>query len=101
MVGLRTQEDDKFVKFFSLVQDIARGSNSVFFLDSGEGNEIITSEFEGEDLFGWLIPNEKSEEFKREYLSFDVSEKWDPFFKFANWYPDGNDIKIVFENGRG
>ena len=97
MRGLRTQEDEKFIKFFEIVQEAANKKNSVFFGDSGEGNDIITPEFEGEDLFGWLIPNEKADEFEKQFNAFNVSSKWDPFLIFANWYRDQNEIKIEFE----
>lgn len=31
MLGLRTQENNEFIKFFKLVQDEAKKSNKVFF----------------------------------------------------------------------
>lgn len=99
MRGLRTQEDKKFIKFFSMVQDAAKEKNCVFFGNSGEGNEIITPEFEGEDLFGWLIPEEMADEFEKEFMAFHVSTKWEQFYMFANWYRDQDNqgIRIVFE----
>ena len=97
MRGLRTQEDDKFLNFFSIVQEAAKKKQSVFFGYSGEGHDIRMAEFEGEDLFGWLIPEEKADEFEKQYQAFDVSSKWDPFYIFANWYPDGESIRIAFE----
>ena len=42
--GLRTQENSKFLNFWKIVQEEASKRNSVFFLDSGEGNEIETPE---------------------------------------------------------
>ena len=38
--GLRTQENSKFLSFWKIVQEEASKRDSVFFLDSGEGNEI-------------------------------------------------------------
>ena len=55
MVGLRTQENMKFLAFFKLVQEAASELNSVFFLDSGEGNLFKDDNIECEDLSGWLI----------------------------------------------
>ena len=100
MLGLRTQEDEKFINFFAIVQEAAKKKNSVFFGDSGEGHDIVMPEFEGEDLYGWLIPKEKVDEFEKQFTAFNVSSKWDPFLIFANWYPDGENIKIIFENGK-
>ena len=80
MKGLRTQEGIKFESFFNIVQKFANRQNAVFFLKSGEGNEIIRNDFEGEDLFGWLIPN-------------DLVEK---FETFANWEESNNSIIITF-----
>ena len=40
MLGLRTQETNKFILFFELVQEKAKEKESVFFLDSGDGNEF-------------------------------------------------------------
>ena len=40
MLGLRTQENNKFINFFKLVQDEASKANKVFFLDFGECEDI-------------------------------------------------------------
>ena len=56
MQGLRTQESDKFNKFFSLIQDEAKKHNAIFFADAGDGHDLETPELECEDMMGWLIP---------------------------------------------
>lgn len=96
MRGLRTQEGDKFEKFFSIVQDAAAHADAVFFGDSGEGNEIIEPDLEGEDMFGWMIPEKDAEQFEQEFLAFKVSEKWDKFQTFANWKRENGKITIMF-----
>lgn len=48
MIGLRTNEDLKFIEFFKIVQSEAENSGCVFFLDSGIGRDIETEEYEGE-----------------------------------------------------
>ena len=45
MIGLRTNEDLKFIK---IVQSEAENSGCVFFLDSGIGRDIKTEVYEGE-----------------------------------------------------
>ena len=57
MQGLRTQENNEFIKFFKLVQDEVKKLNKVFFLDFGQCNDILFSGMEVDSLFGWLIPN--------------------------------------------
>ena len=44
MQGLRTQENQKFKKFFEQVQNEAAKRNSIFFLDCGQGN-IFENDF--------------------------------------------------------
>ena len=70
--------------------------NMLFFLDSGEGTDIVTKEFEGEDLSGWLIPIEKAEGFEKDFIEFNTDYEWEDFFTFANWYKDNGKIKILF-----
>ncbi|MCL2749518.1 MAG: hypothetical protein FWE96_00705 [Coriobacteriia bacterium] len=47
-----TATDEKFVRFFKLVQQQAEREGCVFFMDSGEGREIITEDLDGEDASG-------------------------------------------------
>ena len=96
MKGLRTQEGIKFESFFNIVQKFANRQNAVFFLKSGEGNEIIRNDFEGEDLFGWLIPNDLVEKFEKEFAARTEGDTWEKFETFANWEESNNSIIITF-----
>ena len=97
MLGLRTQESDKFNKFFSLIQLEAEKKNSVFFADAGDGNDFETPTMEGEDMMGWLIPREMEKEFQPLWKESKVDDKWSDFFTWALWSKNGNEIMIRFE----
>lgn len=98
MVGLRTQENTKFLAFFKQVQNAASEKNCVFFLDCGEGNQFENDIIECEDLSGWLIPNDKSEEFERAFRSNDkIPAKWNEFGIYVSWKMEGTNISILFD----
>ena len=97
MRGLKTQESEKFNKFFVIVQKAAQNKNAVFFLEAGDGRDFETSEMEGEDLQGWLIPNNQADEFEPIWRKNEVSEKWEVFFCFAVWRKRGERFEISFE----
>lgn len=95
MQGLRTQETNKFVKFFAIVQDAAEQKDCVFFLHAGDGRDFETETLEGEDLMGWLIPKEKVPDFEKEWNKDDVSDDWSDFFVWAIWEnADNPEIKF-------
>jgi hypothetical protein len=95
MLGLRTQETNKFKKFFAIVQAAANQKGCVFYLDAGDGRDFETDTHEGEDLMGWLIPKEKVPEFEKEWESEDISDDWSDFYKWAIWdNPDNPTIKF-------
>lgn len=96
MQGLRTPEDGKFERFFRMVQDAAKKKHSVFFLAAGDGHDLVEDDLEGEDLQGWLIPDEKAEEFEKVFNEYQEGEQWDDFFCFAEWKKDKDEIKIEF-----
>ena len=52
MLGLRTNESDKFIRFFEIVQAAARKQGRVYYLDAGDGRGFENGEYEGEDLMG-------------------------------------------------
>lgn len=85
MLGLRTQETSKFEKYFAIVQEAAKKKDCVFFLDAGDGRDFNTDTFEGEDLMGWLVPQDKVTEFVKEWESGNVSDDWSDFYKWAIW----------------
>lgn len=85
MLGLRTQETSKFEKYFVIVQEAAKKKDCVFFLDAGDGRDFNTDTLEGEDLMGWLVPQDKAAEFVKEWESGNVSDDWSNFYKWAIW----------------
>lgn len=98
MVGLRTQESSKFESFFSLVQNAARDKEAIFFLDTGEGRDIILPDMEGENLSGWLIPAKLANSFQRAWKNFsaDLSD-WDEYARLAVWRQSAGVIQISFQ----
>ena len=97
MLGLKTQESDKFYKFWELVQEKPSEQDKVFFADCGEGNILETSDLECEDMRGWLIPKEKSKEFETEWQQDQVSDKWTGFIFWAEWSENARNIEIRFK----
>ncbi len=86
MVGLRTQENPKFLPFFEIIQKEANKANSVFFLDCGEGNSVFSENIICTDCSGWLIPDDKCEEFNKQFAAFgELDEKWDEFAAWVKW----------------
>ena len=83
MQGLKTQESDKFNRFWELVQAEAARQNKVFFADCGEGHILETPVIECEDMRGWLIPKEKAKEFEKEWQQDKVSDEWTDFIFWA------------------
>lgn len=98
MVGLRTQENDKFLRFWDMVQECAAKTDSVFFLDCGEGNEFENAEMEGEELTGWLIPNDKVKEFDAEFRrGGSIDDKWADFLASVYWRQKNGKIEVTVE----
>lgn len=98
MQGLRTQESDKFEKYFELVQKKAREKGCVFFLESGDGNDFVTGDMEGEDLQGWLIPKSKAASFEILWAQNKENDEWADFFCWAKWEKRENKIEVEFES---
>lgn len=98
MRGLRTQEADKFNRFFALVQSEAAKKNSVFFLDTSDGDDFETDTMEGETLRGWLIPSDKVSEFEKEWTvdCHNVGDDWDDFFLWAEWEITDSTVSVSF-----
>ena len=99
MRGLRTQEGEKFERFFELVQKEALKRGCVFFLNSGEGHIFENEDMVFSDLNGWLIPAEKAEEFNKKYMDWQEDsedlEDWDDCFCWEEW-EDKENPKISF-----
>jgi hypothetical protein len=98
MQGLRTQENDKFLKFWDLVQTAAKEKNAIFFLDTGEGHDFETPDMEGECLSGWLVPVSRSAEFEKDWMkgSEFVPPEFSDICLIAKWEIIDNSISIRF-----
>lgn len=94
MRGLKTQEGNKFNAFFTLVQEEAKKKHSVFFLECGEGHELNGDAIEGEDLRGWLIPEEDADRFEAEWMNGEPAEEWENRISWAIWSGDTRNPKI-------
>ena len=97
MQGLRTQEGIKFERFFSLVEEEAKKKNAVFFLDSGEGNDFENNDMEGENLSGWLIQNNKTNEFETAYIERADLSEWIDRYAWASWENKDGEIIVNIE----
>lgn len=96
--GLRTQESDKFNRFFSeVVQRAAAEKDCVFFCDCGEGRDFENDVMEGEDLSGWLIPSSMVKKFKKDFTKRKVPDKWNEFISFCIWEGGRDNISVRFE----
>ena len=96
MQGLRTQEDDKFLKFWELVRSTAREQKKEFFMDTGEGREFFLEDMEGEDIRGWLIPIDKAKEFEKQWLNHETLDKWVDNICWAEWEESNGKITVSF-----
>lgn len=96
MLGLRTQENVKFVNFLKIIQNEAQKSNKTFFFDTQESVEKVIGDCECSELSGWLVPNEKTEAFQREYEKFD-DDKLKEDYVWVSWKRIDNSISISFE----
>ena len=91
MLSLKQKSDN----FTVILREAAEYHGCVFMEDSGEGNELETDTILFENVSGWLIPFDKRDEFSTS--SDRHAEKWNDFFRFAEWYKEGNDIRIDFK----
>lgn len=98
MQGLRTQESDKFNKFWELVQATAKSKEMFFFADCGEGHDFETDDMEGEDFCGWLIPLSQVSEFEPGWSKRAVSDEWIDNMVWAEWSNNNGKISVEFNN---
>lgn len=97
MLGLRTQESKSFERFIAIVETEANKSNNVFFLDTQESVETLIENkepVECAELSGWLIPNDKAEEFAKIFESFKDLSKWEDFAAWVNWENKNGKISV-------
>lgn len=99
MIGLRTQENEKFENFFSLVQKEAQKYDSVFFADCGEGKIFEYDTFECEDCMGWLIPSDSVAEFERLFTTHkeDDFNDYEKCYVYMDYNITNNIINISFK----
>lgn len=89
MIGLRTNEDERFIRFFAKVQEEAKKQNAVFFLDCGEGHDVFCDDIICTDCSGWLVPSEKADEFGKTYYSFgQEKDEWEDYVSWVTWSGD-------------
>ncbi len=98
MRGLKTQEGHSFLRFFQIVQNEAQRRNAVFFLECGEGNEYFADDIEGEDLRGWLIPEEQADLFEALWEAGTPGDEWADCIVWALWKSPSNTLSITFRN---
>lgn len=97
---IKEEMDRRFKPYFNLVQAAANKQGAQFFMDSGEGRDIITEEFEGEDISGWLIPLEQAREFEKEWMQKqgkNIDGRWDRYYLFAIWSLVDGKVDIAFK----
>lgn len=97
MLGLRTQENSKFLEFFKLVQIEAKKLNSYFFVDFGQCDDTYFEDMEIDRLFGWLIPEKYIDTFNKEFTKSKVNEKWDMYCSWVIPEITDNKLNIKFE----
>lgn len=105
MLGANYEMDPKEVNTIKLIQKEAAKEGKVFFIESGEGHELITEDLWLEDLFGWLIPEEMATVFNKIYtdkegfnwLNSDENT-WEIYSCCAEWEEteDGYKYRFVY-----
>lgn len=102
MRGLKTQESQKFNRFWQLIQDTACKINCAFFGFAGEGRDFETAEMEGEDFSGWLVPLDDVTAFEALWSnpSSTAADLQDAFpkakFLFAIWRMNDDTVSVEF-----
>lgn len=97
MLGLRTVESQSFLNYFKLVQAKASEYDKVFFLDFGQGEDLIIGDMEVDTLFGWLIPKENVDEFNKDFLmNYDLS-RWEDYNVWVIADIDCEGVKVSFD----
>ena len=102
MRGLKTQESEKFNRFWALVQTAAAKKGCVFFGYAGEGRDFSTDSMEGEDFGGWLVPTKDADSFERAWSTDQTALFRSPpdgaEFTFAIWKEQAGGITVDFKN---
>ena len=96
MQGLRTQEGEKFERFFEIVQKEAKKSGAVLFVDCGLGRVFENKNIECENLCGWLIPVGKVSAFEPLFMGNAIEQhRFDDFYCAVDFEVTGDTIKVV------
>ena len=69
----------------------------IFFLDSAEGCETYFRDMEIVDLSGWLIPQNRVNEFEKVWQAFEDDDKWVEYYCFAEPRIEGEKVKVEFK----
>ncbi len=100
--GLLSNEDgtvknEKFAKYFAIVDQKAKERNCIFFISEADGREFYEDDMEGDDLWGWLIPEDRADEFEKLWAEGKENDDWNDFFLCAEWRKkaDGYDVEFV------
>jgi len=89
MKGLRTQENEKFIKYFEMVQNEARKRECTFFCDCGLGDVLANDSIECESMCGWLIPEQHVAEFETIFQqNLEKQHDFDAFYCSVNFSVD-------------
>lgn len=96
---------DREKNYNDLIDAEAKMRGATFYVNCGEGRELMTKEYYGEDVSGWLIPNDMKADFEAELASVPkgmvlaavVDDKWDEWFCTAVWRIDNGKVSIDFE----
>ena len=97
MLGLRAVDSESFLNYFKLVQAKASENDKVFFLDFGQGEDLIIGDMEVDTLFGWLIPKENVDEFNKDFLmNYDLS-RWEDYNVWVIADIDCEGVKVSFD----
>lgn len=96
MFGLKTQESQKFGRFWQLIQDTANNRNCAFFGFAGEGRDFETCEMEGEDFSGWLVPLAQVSAFEAAWSMPSTD-----FETLENAFPEARFVFVIWTNCNG
>lgn len=103
MTGLKPNDptiDERFLAYFSIVQEAAADLWCVFFLFCGEGYDLITDEIDCQDLTGWLVPSEDAADFEPIWKADnwkDLTAEQGDFMVAAIWSGVPGEISVKFE----
>lgn len=99
--GLKTQESEKFNRFWLLIQSTAAKQGCVFFGYAGEGRDFSTDDMEGEGFGGWLVPVGNADAFEALWQADEAAlfqdKPLNSEFTFAVWNERNGHFSISFE----